>query len=170
MHEFRKMHMCTFLRNVCTQGGHDSCSISFSTEKENASMNLWTALLLILVTTSCAQTVPFRETPHAPAALGEAKVSIGENNNTRIDLDIRHLAPPQNLTPPKSVYVVWVEAPDGKFANLGQITPGRDRSVEFRAVTPLRVFRIFITAEDRVLAGSPSDQIVLSTDVFRVRG
>jgi hypothetical protein len=133
-------------------------------------MKLWTALLWIFVTASCAQTVPFRETPHAPAALGEAKVRVGENNNTRIELDIRHLAPPQNLTPPKSAYVVWVQAPDGKFTNLGQITPGPNRRVEFRAVTPLRVFRIFITAEDRALAGSPSDQIVLSTDVFRVRG
>lgn len=133
-------------------------------------MKSWTALLLVLVTASCAQTVPFRETPQAPAALGEAKVRVGENNNTRIDLDIRHLAPPQNLTPPKSVYVVWVQAPDGKFTNLGQITPDLSRRVDFSAVTPLRVFRILITAENRVLAGSPSDQIVLSTDVFRVRG
>jgi hypothetical protein len=131
-------------------------------------MKRWAVLSLAIITLGCSQQVAFRETPDAPAALGQAKVSTDGNNNTRIALNIEHLAPPQNLTPPKSVYVVWAEAPEGKTANLGQIVVGSDRSAEFQAVTPLKVFRILITAEDRALARSPSQQVVLTTDVFRV--
>jgi hypothetical protein len=130
-------------------------------------MKLWTVLLLLVFTLGCAQTVAFRETPEAPAAKGEAKITTDNNNNTRVELEIRHLAPPQNLTPPKSVYVVWAESPDGRTENLGQIIAGSDRSAEFQTVTPLKVFRILVTAEDRALAQSPSQQVVLTTDTFR---
>jgi len=131
-------------------------------------MKRWAVVLFAIITLGCSQKVAFRETPDAPAALGQAKVSTDGNNNTRIALNIEHLAPPQNLTPPKSVYVVWAEAPEGKTANLGQIVVGNDRSASFQAVTPLKIFRILITAEDRALAQSPSQQVVLTTDVFRV--
>jgi hypothetical protein len=130
-------------------------------------MRLGLILLLLVFTVGCAQTVAFRETPDAPAAKGEAKITTDDNNNTRVELDIRHLAPPQNLTPPKSAYVVWAEAPDGRTENLGQIVAGSDRSARFQTVTPLKVFRILVTAEDRALAQSPSQQVVLTTDVFR---
>jgi hypothetical protein len=131
-------------------------------------MKRWAYLVLALITIGCAQKIAFRETPDAPAALGEAKVSTDGNNNTRIELKMEHLAPPQNLTPPKSVYVVWAQPPDGDATNLGQVVVGRERSANFQTVTPLKVFRIFVTAEDRALAQSPSEQVVLATDVFRV--
>ena len=123
--------------------------------------------LLLIFATSCAQTVAFRETPDAPAALGEAKIRADRNNNTRVELDVRHLAPPQNLTPPKSAYVVWFESPEGKTLNMGQLIVGSDRRARFDAVTPLKVLRVLITAEDRVLAESPSNQVVLRTETFR---
>jgi hypothetical protein len=125
------------------------------------------ALLLGLVLFGCSQTVALRETPEAPAAIGQAKISTDDNNNTRIELKIEHLAPPQNLTPPKSVYVVWAEPPDGKPINLGQVVVGQDRDASFETVTPLKVFRVFLTAEDRPLPDAPSPQVVVATDVFR---
>jgi hypothetical protein len=131
-------------------------------------MKRWAYLALALITIGCAQKIALRETPDAPAALGEAKVSTDGNNNTRIELKMEHLAPPQNLTPPKSVYVVWAQPPDGDATNLGQVVVGRERSANFQTVTPLKVFRIFVTAEDRALAQAPSEQVVLATDVFRV--
>lgn len=133
-------------------------------------LGLMHLLLLVAVTVGCSQKVAFRETPDAPAAMGQARVTTDDNNNTRIELDIEHLAPPQNLTPPKSVYVVWVESPGGKVANMGQIAVKDDRSAEFAAVTPLRVLRVIVTAEDRALVQTPSPQVVLTTGVFRADG
>lgn len=130
----------------------------------------WAFLLLVLVTFGCSQKVAFRETPDAPAAMGKANIITDDNNNTRIELDIDHLAPPQNLTPPKAVYVVWVESPGGKVVNMGQVVVADDRSAEFQAVTPLRVLRIIVTAEEQALVQRPSEQIVLTTGLFRVDG
>jgi hypothetical protein len=130
-------------------------------------MKVSVGLLLLLFATSCAQTVAFRETPQAPAALGEAKIETDRNNNTRVELDIRHLAPPQNLTPPKSAYIVWFESPEGRAVNMGQLTVGSDRRARFSAVTPFKVLRVLVTAEDRVLAESPGEQVVLRTETFR---
>jgi hypothetical protein len=133
-------------------------------------VNFWIAAVLLALTLGCAQTVALRKAPEVPAALGEAKITTDENNNTRIELTVEHLAPARNLTPPKSVYVVWAQAPEGRTMNLGQLVVGPDRRGDFRAVTPLKVFRIVITAEDEPLARAPSEQVVLQTDLFRTAG
>ncbi len=130
-------------------------------------MKIWIIVVVLALTSACAQTVGLRETPQAPAALGKAKITTDKNDNTRIDLKVEHLAPAQNLSPSKSVYVVWAEAPEGRTTNLGQLRVGDDRSAEFKATTPLKVFRIVITAEDQPLAPGPSGQVVLETDYLR---
>jgi hypothetical protein len=58
------------------------------------------------------------------------------------------LAPSENLKPPKKVYLVWSQAPDGKNINLGQLTVGSDRRGTLKSPTPMQVFRIIATAED----------------------
>jgi hypothetical protein len=133
-------------------------------------MKFWTIVSLCALVVGCAQTVALRTTPQAPAAVGEAKITQDQNNNTRIELKVDHLAPARNLTPPKSVYVVWAQAPDGRTINLGQLIVVSDRRGELRAVTPLKVFRIIITAEDEPLARTPNGQVVLETDNFRAAG
>jgi hypothetical protein len=57
---------------------------------------------------------------------------------------VRILAPPQNLTPRKSVYVVW-----DRTVNLGQMIVGQDRASEFVGIIPLYEFRILVTAEEQ---------------------
>jgi hypothetical protein len=43
----------------------------------------------------------------APAARGQAEVSIEKKNrNTKVSIKVQHLAPPENLSPPKSGYLV----------------------------------------------------------------
>lgn len=126
------------------------------------------AALVLLFGIGCAQKIAVRGSADVPAALAETKITRTDNNNSRIQLEVRHLAPPQNLTPKKSVYVVWAQAPQGRTINLGQMIVGQDRSSEFVGITPLYEFRILVTAEDLPTATTPSNQVVLSTDVFRV--
>ena len=116
----------------------------------------------------CAQTVALRGAQAVPAALGEAKVSRDDNGNTILTIEVEHLAPPENLSQPKSVYVVWAQVPQGRIVNLGQMNVGKDRSGRFVGVTPLTQFRILVTAEDLAAVATPSKEEILSTEVFTV--
>ncbi|MGH7874590.1 MAG: hypothetical protein ACREQO_20560 [Candidatus Binatia bacterium] len=126
------------------------------------------AAVLVVFRIGCAQKIAVRRTAEVPAALAEAKITKTDNNNTRIELEVQHLAPPQNLVPKKSVYVVWAQAPQGRTINLGQMIVGQDRASEFIGITPLKEFRIIVTAEELPATATPSSQVVLSTEVFRV--
>lgn len=129
---------------------------------------VWLPALVLVFGMGCAQKVAVRRSPDVPAAVAEARITRTNNNNSKIELEVRHLAPPQNLTPKKSVYVVWAQAPQGRTINLGQIIVGQDRASEFVGITPLYEFRILVTAEEQSTAVTPSNHVVLSTDVFTV--
>jgi hypothetical protein len=124
-------------------------------------------LLVGIIGFGCAQKVALRNAPGVPAAVGEARITRDQNRNAIVELDIQHLAPSENLQPPKKVYVVWSQAPDGKTINLGQLTVGSDRRGRLKSPTPMQVFRIIVTGEDVASAASPSSQIVFSTDMIR---
>jgi hypothetical protein len=124
-------------------------------------------LLIGMIGLGCAQKVALRNSPYIPAAIGEAKITRDQNKNAIVELDIQHLAPSENLQPPKKVYVVWSQAPDGKNINLGQLTVGSDRRGRLKSPTPMQVFRIIVTGEDVASAASPSPQIVFSSDYIR---
>lgn len=134
-------------------------------------MRIYSGMLcaFLLVGAGCSQRVEFIGSPTVPAAAAEAKVSRDRNNNSQIDLRVRYLAPPENLTPPKSLYVVWVEGSQGRIMNMGQMNVDRNRRGSFKGVTPLSEFRILITAEDIAVATQPSEQVMLRTEVITVR-
>ena len=114
----------------------------------------------------CAQKVTLRNSPDLPAAVGEAKITRDDNRNAVVEVDIQHLAPPDNLKPPKKVYVVWAQAPDGKNMPLGQLPVGADRRGRLKATTPMQNFRIIVTAEDTPTSKFPSPQIVFSSNMI----
>ena len=120
-----------------------------------------------LLVFGCAQRVALRNAPDVPAAVGEVKITRDQNRNSIVDLDIQHLAPSENLQPPKKYFIVWSQAPDGKNINLGQLTVGSDRRGRLKSPTPMQVFRIIVTAEDVPTAAYPSSQIVFSSDYVR---
>ncbi len=130
--------------------------------------NSFLSVALLTLVLGCAQTVAFRGSPDVPAALGEAKVSQDSNGNSVIKIEVKHLAPPQNLSPAKEMYVVWAQAPQGRVINLGQMIVGPNRVGRFEGVTPLREFRLAITAEDLAAVATPSKQEILRTETFTV--
>jgi hypothetical protein len=50
--------------------------------------------------------------------------------------------------------------------NIGNLRINRKNSGELRAVTPYKPIRVFITAEDRQDAITPSTQVVLNSEEF----
>ncbi len=131
--------------------------------------NCFLSLTLTVFLLGCAQTVAFRGSPEVPAALGEAKVSTDRNGNSVVKVEVEYLAPPENLAPPKQLYVVWAQTPNGRFVNLGQMIVGKTRVGKFTGVTPLNEFRLVVTAEDTAATVTPSKQEILTTEVFTVK-
>ncbi len=127
------------------------------------------SIIALFVASGCSQTMRLRNSRDVPAAIGEAEFSKSDNNNTRVKINVDHLAPPQNLSPARTTYVVWAQAPTGQVQNLGQIKVGSDRKAEFTGSTALPVFRLMVTAEDRPDVTFPSPQIVFSTDSYEAR-
>ncbi|UFS72120.1 hypothetical protein LPW11_07995 [Geomonas sp. RF6] len=121
------------------------------------------AVFLFAGVSGCAHKTEVQSSTALPAALGEAQTSLDDNGNTRVRLVLNHVAPPQNLQPPKNTYVVWVETPDKQMYNLGQLKIDEDRNGKLTGITPLKVFRLVVTAEDYGTAQTPSSQVVLTT-------
>lgn len=131
------------------------------------SAKLGLCMLVASVGIGCAQRVALRNAPDIPAAIGEARITQDQNRNAIVDLDIRHLAPPENLKPPRNVYVVWSQSPEGKNLNLGQLIVGGDRRGTLKSPTPMQIFRIIVTAEESPTVVFPSQHIVFSSDTIR---
>src|SRR5689334_1558213 len=74
-----------------------------------------------VVLASCARKIHFNTSNVVPAAQGTVKVKKDDNNNYSIQMNVKNLATPGRLQPPKSVYVVWVESAGRSAQNLGQM-------------------------------------------------
>jgi hypothetical protein len=104
--------------------------------------------------------------PTSPAATGEVIVGRDKNGNTKIDLKVDHMAQPDRLKPPKNVYVVWIQSPQGSGPeNKGELNVNGGVKASVKTVTPYRNFEIFITAEDNAQTTAPSGPEVLRASV-----
>jgi hypothetical protein len=64
----------------------------------------------LLGVAGCTTRVPFQASHLLPAAQATAKVTRDQNQNALVDLELEHVAPAQNLWPPKQLYMVWGSA------------------------------------------------------------
>jgi hypothetical protein len=106
--------------------------------------------------------------PLIPAAEGDVKFSPVKNDNTGIDLRVKHLAEPEKLTPPAQTYVAWIR--NGKDAapqNIGALTVDKELTGELSTVTPLHAFDLFVTAEASGQVQQPAGQPLLWTSYSR---
>ncbi|NSW95692.1 MAG: hypothetical protein HPY62_13375 [Bacteroidales bacterium] len=129
-------------------------------------------LFIVMLTagiSSCATTVKFPVSQIAPAADGTVKVKKDKNNNYLIAVNVKYLANPDRLTPPRSVYVVWAETEEGITKNIGRLVSNRSNKGSMKTSTPFNPVRIFITAEDEGTVTFPGRQELFRTEKFRVK-
>lgn len=102
-----------------------------------------------------------------PAAQGTIRVSTTDNGNTQIDCLVEHLALPQSVNPDATIYVVWLRANDvaGQPQNLGALKVDEDLKGSISAMTPLRSFELFITAEPSRVSTLPTSKKLLYANV-----
>ncbi len=124
----------------------------------------------VVLGAGCAvQKVAFQASPLQPAADAMVKVRIDRNQNTLVELKLKHVAPAEMLWPPKSVYVVWAEDTEGGLIQLGQLRVNKRREASFKGTTALERFRVVITAEDEPRPEEPSQPHMLATEFFSAR-
>lgn len=113
-------------------------------------------LASLLLVTSCSSTIEFPKSDTVPAAHIEVKVETDSYDNNVMTFKIEHLASPERLSPPKSVYVVWAETAGNGVVNLGKLKTEAGDKAELRTLTPFDVNEVFITAEDDSMIRYPA--------------
>jgi hypothetical protein len=103
----------------------------------------------------------------APAAEGKVSTDNDRNGNTGVEVQVKHMATPQSLTPAKQAYLVWVQ-PRGKEPELlGALRVNEHLEGSLKAATPHKEFEIFVTAEDNLKPEMPSSVVILKGVVER---
>src|SRR5438270_13862188 len=97
----------------------------------------------------------------APAAEGKVTTNNDRNGNTNVEVQVKHMAAPQSLTPARQGYLVWVQ-PRGKDPELlGSLRVNSDLEGSLKAITPYKDFEIFVTAEDSLKPEARSSTVIL---------
>jgi hypothetical protein len=125
---------------------------------------LWGAVLAV-ATVGWAKTYHMTAAKTVPAAAGQVNVAKEKNSNIRVDVKVKHLAKPGNLTPPANTYVVWLQQEGSQPQSQGELKVEDDLDGELKTTTPLKNFNVFITAETDSQTKTPSDQVVLRATV-----
>lgn len=130
-------------------------------------LKIYFAVLLaaLLSCVACAKKVKLNPANSVPAATATARLTKDSNGNTIIDLKVKHLARPENLTPPKSVYVVWIQPRGSSPIKQGQLEVNNNLEGEFKSPTTYKSFDIFVTAEDSSSVTAPTGTEVLRQTV-----
>jgi hypothetical protein len=101
-----------------------------------------------------------------PGATGTVDAKADKNGgNSEVTIKVDHLARPTQLTPPANEYVVWIDPEDGTPQNQGVLQVGDNEKGELKMTTTSSKFRVLVTAESDAHPKTPSNRIVLKSDV-----
>ena len=121
--------------------------------------------LSISIGIASAKKYPLAADKSVPAARGHVDIGRDKNGNTKVEIEVEHLATPDNLTPPRTVYVVWFQERGAEPLNQGSLKPNKDLKATFKSVSALKSFEVFISAESDSNTKSPSGTEVLRASV-----
>ncbi len=125
-------------------------------------------VVAMLVLSSCGTTkYNFSTSSAVPAAEGTVKVKKDGNSNYKIELDVMRLAEASRLSPPKQMYVVWMETEQNGRKNIGQLKTSsaflsNTLKSSLSTVSSFKPTGFFITAEDDANVSYPGT-VILST-------
>lgn len=125
--------------------------------------------LLVVALVGCNSATELRSDERIPAATGTVEAKTGPNGNMVLKVMVKHLAPPSNLRPGATTYVVWAKlgAHDAPPQNLGALRVNDNLSGSLETVTPFSVFSIFISPEASPLVQLPTAEPLMMTLINR---
>jgi hypothetical protein len=132
------------------------------------------SLVMLIALAGCSKKTTFLNSSVVPSAEGTVSISQDNNENYKIDLTIKRLAEPSRLSPPKNVYVVWIETAQSGVQNIGQLNTSSKGlsgmlSSSMSTVSPHKPIKVFITAEDDSKGNYPSQIVVLETGPIYIK-
>jgi hypothetical protein len=128
-------------------------------------------LILVVALTSCSKSIRFNKSVVVPSAVGSVTLGKDENGNRKVTMKVENLVDPSRLTPPRKMYIVWVQTKDNGNKSLGKLVSSEawfstERNAKFTSVLNYDPVRFFITAEDDADVSNPGSATVLSTNDF----
>lgn len=136
--------------------------------KNFTSLALVAGTIALATLSSCSDKMTFTKSSVVPAAAGYVNLKSDKNDNHTIKININHLAPATQLSPPYETYVVWMVTPTNETKNIGQLKSSsgfmsKALKGSLSAVSPFKPTAFFITAENKGNVDYPG-MIVLSTN------
>lgn len=139
----------------------------------HCSRNLFFVAILvpfIFILSSCANKnkMVFQTSSVVPSAEVSVTVKKDENKNYNVDLNVIRLANPERLSPPKKMYIVWMNTSQDGVKKIGQLKTSSSLlsgslKSSLKTSVPYEPIDFFITAEDDAEVQAPSGQVVLNT-------
>ena len=134
--------------------------------KPSKTLMLIAAAVLLFVTAAVADQFKMRAGESNPAAMGVVHVNTERNGNLALEVEAKHLAPPDRLSPAHSNYIVWVQPSGQQPQMLGELRVNtQDEAASFKTSVPYHNFDIVVTAEDTAKPTTPSSTEVLRASV-----
>lgn len=112
--------------------------------------------LLLAATLLMASEFKLVPTSVVPSAEGAVKAEKDRNGNTKLEIGVRHLAPPQRLTPPQQNYALWVASSGQPPRLVGELRVNENQEGSLVATVPEKVFDVAVTAESTPTPETPS--------------
>lgn len=142
---------------------------SFSFNKNLSSLAFAICVIIGISLSSCARKLTFLNSSVTPAATGSVKIKHAKSGNYLIDVETRNLAPADKLSPPRKVYVVWMETQQNTVRNIGMMKSGnslfsKNLKGGLQATSTSKPTSFFITAEDDGNRQYPGNEVVLKTN------
>jgi hypothetical protein len=119
------------------------------------------AMSLLLPASLAAKNYKLQNDPTVPGATGEVKTGKDRNGNTKIELKVKYLAQPSQLTPPKTTYMVWIQQSGMSPDSQGMLKVNDKLEGQFQTSTPAKSFDLLITAESDPMTKAPTGTVVL---------
>lgn len=120
-------------------------------------------LLAAAALAACAGGGPLRSSPAMGGAEGSARFTKSDDGDVVVEIKVEHLRDPERLDPAAWAYVAWARGTSGVPLNLGPLSVSRDREGRLKAVTQLKSFELFVTAEPAADVERPSGEPLLWT-------
>ena len=125
------------------------------------------AVLAVMLMGCTTAPQPMHSAAGVPASEGTVKATKGDNDNTIVEVHVKHLAPPAKVASDATTYVVWIKPMDGALQNVGAMVLDSNLDGGLNTVTPYHRFKLEVTPEPSAAVAQPTHDPVFTADVER---